>query len=513
MITVTPPILTPVVKVEIGGTEHVLYALQKKQLEAFSLTPLRRGSDGPRHIGYGGAAGGAKSHTARSIAAAVALSWPGSTTVIFRRTKPEVWNNHWIKFKQEVPNFGGQLYTSNASNMEITWFNGSRTLFGYLERDDHVFRYIGNEYDCMLFEEATQQSWFQVNWLVSNRLRASTSGTTPFAMYLTNPGGQGHFWFKRLFIDRKFEEKRGEKPELYTFVQAKVHDNAILMQRDPGYVARLEAQPEPYRSWYLEGDFSKGAGQALNMNYDQHMVEPFMIPPHWQVFRAFDWGFSHPFSLGLYTMNEEKRVFKIETITGRHLHDPEILDRLFETERSLDVLADHRRAHGGEVGAVYSHAGHDCWSDIRAKVENLPTTAETFAKAKVPLMRASISRIAGLKNMREYVNYDAEKGMRARFQLLITDNNERCFEQLGTMVSDPDNLEDALKMDADEYGEGGDDMYDECRYGLASQPLKPRAQQEQKPAAPEHYDDKLEKLAKELDRTRRRKGKGRTPLS
>ena len=43
---------------------------------------------------------------------------------------------------------------------------------------------------------------------------------------------------------------------------------------------------------------------------------------------------------------------------------------------------------------------------------------------------------------------------------------------------DPDKAEDALKVDADEHGDGGDDMYDETRYGLMSRPRKATALQE-----------------------------------
>lgn len=517
--------LTPVVTVEVDGKEHVLYSLQPKQLECYNNTPLQRAT-GPTHIGYGGAAGGAKSHTARAIATAVAQALPGSTTIIFRRTRPEVHSNHWVKFKSEVPDFGGQLYTSNATDMTITWHNGSRTVFGYLERDDHVFRYQGSEYDCIIFEEATHYSWFQVNWLVSNRLRSVIPGSRPFAIYLSNPGGRGHFWFKRLFIDKKYEATRGEFAADFVFTQAHVYDNKILCEADPAYVRKLEGLDEPWRSWLLRGDFTAGAGQALNLNESVHLIQPFVIPAHWPIFRSYDWGFAHPFSFGWYAVDERKNVICLDTLSSRNLHDQEVVERVFEREQVMgkdwepsigldvqaDILASHRGRHGGRVTATYTVAGHDCWSDIRSKVENMPTTAETFGRLSLPLQRAAISRVAGYRNFRDYIRHDPAKGIETRFTMMRTPGNLKAFDQLSTMVQDPDFKEDVLKVDADDYGEGGDDSYDEKRYALNSRPIVPKAQDAAAVKAPEHYDDRLDKLEKIRAKLQRQAKGGRAPL-
>jgi hypothetical protein len=56
-----------------------------------------------------------------------------------------------------------------------------------------------------------------------------------------------------------------------------------------------------------------------------------------------------------------------------------------------------------------------------------------------------------------------------------TDGNRRCLEQLETMVPDPADPEVALKVDANEFGESGDDHYDETRYAVVSRPLSAKA--------------------------------------
>lgn len=467
--------LTPVV--EVNG--EVVYALQPKQLKAFQLTPLVRAEEGKRHVGYGGAAGGAKSHLARVVLAATALMWKGSTSIIFRRTFPELRDNHITKFLGEVPR---DLYTWKASDKVVEWRNGSRTLFGYLERDDHVYQYQGPEYDLMVFEEATHYTWWQVSYLVNSRLRATVDGSVPFALYPSNPGNVGHAWYKRLFIDRDYRE--GEDPADYGFVQARVEDNLVLMERDPGYVKKLNALPEPLRSQLKDGDWSAGLGLALpDLTRKHHLVPAFDVPEHWYRWSAFDWGFNHPFVFGHFAADGDGNAFLVDTVRGRHLHDPEIIERI----QSNPLIRWGPR--------IPVHSGHDSWNEYRSRLERTPTTAETFAEAGMPLTKANISRVSGLRNLRHYVRVQ-ENG--PRFRIMDTPANLEVFRCLESIPTDPDNIEDALKIDADEFGFGGDDDYDMVRYGLAARPLA--AKDPPPPPIPDsdNYDTKFEELMKRL---------------
>ena len=123
------------------------------------------------------------------------------------------------------------------------------------------------------------------------------------------------------------------------------------------------------------------------------------------------------------------------------------------------------------------HAGHDCWNEQRARGENTPSIADQFLKEGIRLQKANISRVTGLNNFRQYLTYDKTDPTHRppRFKIMATAANLRVFETLEGMVTDPDRPEDALKVDADEYGQGGDDAYDMVRYGLAARPLVGKA--------------------------------------
>jgi len=322
----------------------------------------------------------------------------------------------------------------------------------------------------MIFEESPHSAWDTVRWLVGNRLRATRPYCRPFALYPSNPGNIGHSWYKRLFIDRDYDPSLNEDPADYAFVQAVVDDNAELLKRDPTYIRQLESLPEPYRSWLRKGDWSAGLGLALPMlRREKHIIPPFQVPSSWKLFGAFDWGWAHPFSFGVYAVDEDGRLYKLDTITGRYLLPYQIAERVSTRLESLGIRIEQLE---------YITAGTDIFARPRADERNTPTIAEQLQKHGWTQLRpANTARIAGLNTLRDYLKWEGvgPGGTDDDPYLLFVDTpgNRKCFEQLETLPSDPNNPEDALKTDADAFGNGGDDMYDETRYAVASRPPRP----------------------------------------
>lgn len=460
-----------------------LYSLQRRQWDVYRMTPLvqsRAKKHQPKYIGYGGAAGGGKSFLARAVAAAVAFAWPGSVLGLFRRTRPELWRNHISKFLLEVPE---EVAVYRARDNELVWNNGSRTVLGYIRGEHDLTKYQGDEYDGLIFEESTHYEWEVVNWLVSNRLRSSGApGSIPFALFPSNPGGIGHVWFKRWFVDRRFRPDLYELPEDFYFIQAFLHHNEILRKRDPEYERKLRSQPEPYRSWFLYGDWSKGMGQALpQLDRRVHVVQPFHVPDHWTLFGGFDWGYAHWWVFGFYAVSEDGRIFKLDTLRGRRQADSEIIRTIREVSEARKLPLD-RLEYVASGRDVFNKRGRDVGYEGE-------TLAERMIEAGIPIIEANNERIAGLRQLREYLHWEGkeieigEVTVQDDPMLLFFDveGNEKCLDNLEGMVMDPDRPEDALKTNADEYGEGGDDDYDETRYAVASRPSVALSQVEQRP--------------------------------
>ena len=197
---------------------------------------------------YGGARGGGKSFALRYKLILLCLAYPGIRVLLIRRSYPELRENH-IRPLCEI--LCGQTPIAKYRELEkaFDFFCGSHLLLGYLSSHDDLLRYQGLQFDIIAVDEATQidEEMFLV-------LCASLRGanTFPKRMYLTcNPGGIGHGWVKRLFIDRIY--RKGEDPDDYRFIPASVYDNKALMEQDPDYVKRLEALPEGLRAAWLCG--------------------------------------------------------------------------------------------------------------------------------------------------------------------------------------------------------------------------------------------------------------------
>ena len=442
---------------------RVIYGLQPKQEVCFHHTPLSdewADNGSPLYIGYGGAAGGAKSHTARAILTRAALQWAGSVGIIFRKTLRELEENHIEKFLEEIPK---ELGRYNSQKKLIRWVNGSRTYFGYLESDKDKFRYQGSEYDVMVFEESTHYPFETVNWLLSNRLRATVAGAIPFAVFPSNPGNVGHFWFKRWFIDGRFKEDEGEIPGEYAFIQAYLEDNQILLTRDPKYLPKLNKLPEPWRSWMRDGDFEAGAGLFFpTLSRKIHLVKPYEVPPHWPLFSAFDWGFNHPWVFGIYAGNEDGGVVKLDTWTGRGETNRQIVESFMDMANTKKI--DLNRLQYTVCGLdAFHHKGRELGYEG-------PTMGEILVEGGLTPIEANTGRVYGATNLRNYLHWEKDPWMPPGLTFMDTPGNRRCFECLEARVSDEKNIEDVLKTDADAYGEGGDDDYDETRYAMASRP-------------------------------------------
>lgn len=238
-----------------------------------------------RKVGFGGSRGGGKSWVVRVKAILLALFYPGIKILIMRRTYADLWNNHVLELRKVLE--PAKIATYRDSEKAMIFPNGSRIRFGYCASESDVLQYQGQEYDIIFIDEATQFTEFMYNCLVACNRGANDF---PKRIYITcNPGGVGHSWVKRLFIDRDYTES--ERPEDYEFIQSKVYDNTVLMEKDPEYVRMLETLPEDMRKAWLDGDWNVFAGQYFReWRDDIHIIDPTEIPEWWRRYFAMDYG-------------------------------------------------------------------------------------------------------------------------------------------------------------------------------------------------------------------------------
>lgn len=376
-------------------------------------------SAGTRYVGYGGAKGGGKSHAIRAKATYLAFAHPGIQMLIVRRTLPELRENHTNRLLKAYAEFPEDLrpkYNDDEKAFAFPW--GSRLKLGYCAAENDVLQYQGQEYDVLFLDEATQLSENQFGWLDS-----CVRGTKRFPKrtYITcNPGGVGHAWVKRLFIDREYI--RSEHAEDYAFIQALVWDNGPLFdgdegyraalkklkkqygkekpvhelkdlaKREAGYVKRLENLPRELRKAWLDGDWNVFAGQFFaEFREESHVCAPFPIPEGWRRSASIDYGL------------DMLAVLWFAVDPAGHAYCYRSLER--SGLRVSAAAKAIREAEGREVLEEYI-APPDLWS---RRQDSGRSAADIFAEYGVPLVKAGNSRIDGWLCVKEYLKCDEGK--------------------------------------------------------------------------------------------------------
>ena len=237
---------------------------------------------------FGGAAGGGKSFGQIADAMLFALKYPRSHQLILRRTFPELDKS---LIRTSLALFPKSIYTFNASSHVGKFKNGSILDFGYCGSENDVYQYQSAEYDVIRFDELTHFTENQYIYLIS-RVRGANDYPKQIKSS-TNPGGIGHTWVKRRFIDPAppSESFVGEDGISRIFIPSMLEDNHFLARRDPSYKDRLLALPERERRSLLLGDWNIFEGQYFDeFNEKIHVISPFEIPSHWRKYRTVDYG-------------------------------------------------------------------------------------------------------------------------------------------------------------------------------------------------------------------------------
>ncbi len=352
---------------------HLKGVPNKKQLEFFRSTA--------KFTAYGGSRGGGKSWALRRKLILLCYRYPGIRCLIIRRTLKELRDNHVIPLIKELT----PSVTYAAGDRIFRFKNGSTIMLGYLSCDADTLHYQGQEYDIIAIDEATQLTEYQFSTL-KGCLRGVRK--VPRRMYLTcNPGGVGHAWVKRLFIDRSF--KKGERPEDYVFIRASVWDNDVLLSHDPEYVTTLESLPEKLRSAWLDGCWEVFEGQFFpEFSRTTHVSKPFELNTG-RYFMAFDYGFDR-FALLVLAICDDKLY-----VTREYCESGLTLGKAGEM---LAAITEEERANGHYIS--YAVCSPDLWN---RRQDSGYSGFEIISKIPFtpPLVRADNRRIPGWRALRQ----------------------------------------------------------------------------------------------------------------
>ena len=422
------------------------------QREVEQSNVVFRPNDGPQtdflaapeiDVLYGGAAGGGKSY-AMLVDPLRYAHRAAHRALILRRSMPEL---------RELIDKSRELYPQafkgcKFREVEKLWNfpSGAKVEFGFLERDADVYRYQGQAYSWIGFDEITHlPTEFAWNYLAS-RLRTTDSEITPYLRCTANPGGVGAHWVKKRYLSPAPPNDSFEGADGLTrkFIPARLDDNPYLAT-DGRYQQMLEALPDVQRKQLLEGNWDITEGAAFTeFELERHVITPFDIPIGWERVKGIDYGYA----------SESACIWGAVDPTDGTLVIYRELYRKNLTGADLATVITQM-----EVEDPYSVQGVLDTSAWARTGTTGPTVGETLQRAGHKLRRADKNRVQGKIQIHEYLK--VQQSGRPRIQIFNTCPN--LIRELQGLPLDKNNPEDV-----DTHAP--DHAYDALRYLIMSRP-------------------------------------------
>jgi hypothetical protein len=418
-----------------------------------------------REVLYGGAAGGGKSYAMLADPLRY-MGHPSFSGLLLRHTTEELRELIW-KSQEMYP----KIYPGiKWSERKMQWVapSGARLWFSYLDRDEDVLRYQGLAFSWVGFDELTQWSTpFAWNYMRS-RLRSTAPDLPIYMRATTNPGGPGHAWVKKMFIDPSPAGKpfwatdvetgqRLEYPKGHTkagqplfkrrFIPAMLIDNPYLAEQGD-YETMLLSLPEHQRKQLLEGNWDVAEGAAFSeFNRQIHVVDPFEIPRSWAKFRSCDYGYGSYSAVTWFAVSPSEQLIVYRELYVSKVLATDLADKVLELE-----------ANDGPMR--YGVLDSSCW---HKRGDTGPSLAEQMIMRGCrwrPADRSAGSRVAGKNEIHRRLQVDP---FTEEPRLVITSNCTNLIAQLPIIPLDKHNPEDIDTKSEDH-------LYDAMRYGVMSRP-------------------------------------------
>jgi len=266
-----------------------LMNLQPKQQEALNMLSKKE----CKYLLYGGAMAGGKSYLLRwaalwySLWIAQTYGMKGVPIGLFSEDYPTLKDRQISRIVREFPKYLGELKETKEEGMAFFLkdiYGGGRILLRNL---DDPGKYMSSEFAGIFVEELTRndEQTFQD---LRNRLRYPGIEQVKF-MGATNPGGVGHGWVRKFFLDKaSYDDPERER---FFYIHASAYDNQYI-SRD--YIRQLESLPVKKRKAYLEGNWDIFEGQVfVEFDRNLHVIKP-IVPKPYAFVGGLDWGYSAP---------------------------------------------------------------------------------------------------------------------------------------------------------------------------------------------------------------------------
>jgi phage terminase large subunit len=465
-----------------------LFARNDRQIEAWKQS-LRH-----RFLLYGGAAGGGKSFFLRWWCVFYLMvlfkffQVRKAQVILACEDYPTLKDRQISRIQAEFPKSLGNLCLGETRDFTLAdKYGGGRILLRNL---DDPSKYLSSEFAGVAVEELTRN---QEQTFHDLRLRMRWPGVQrPGFAGATNPGGKGHAWVKKYWIDRKFPAEMQALAKEFFFVQAKAADNPFLTQN---YYEDLKTLPGPMQSAYLEGRWDLFVGQYFDVftaarhvakwrgdelvcprtgstyRINHSRVGDKWFAENWPKWVSLDWGFKDPSVVHWHaTAPDGKHItyreWAVDGVTPRMLAEG-IVERSVDSERRAERIQQF-------FISPDAFADREGQSTIAEQLRDVACRGNRFPSPAA----ASDDRVGGWMLLYQLLQGD---------EWLIAENCETLISSLPTLVRDEKNVEDCADSSVDHAP-------DSARYGMYSRFGPVRQSAEVRAAkAVEHVKDPTER--------------------
>jgi len=355
-----------------------------------------------------------------------AIDVPNYRGVLFRRKSTE-----FTKLIEETNNYykfyGGKPLLGRRGDPGPSWTfpSGARIFICHLESEKNKFDHDSMEYQFIGFDQLEQFTLTQYLHLLG---RGRTVIPNLFVRYrgTANPIGAGLKWVRSRFvkdtepfkiryllpsedpvrnpcgidITQRVTDRQATPQELRdmmsrAYIPARLTDNPILMQRDPGYAGRVKAQGKKHERALLQNDWDAFSGDFFDEfsgtpeEQGGQLVEPFTIPDRWRIVGSFDPGWTSACSFGLHAIDLTGKSYRIGTYYKANAGMSENVDNV------MTFIRTNKYTRGRMPDQVVS--GHDAWAhhDKLAIIGEEKTFADLFEAQGLTLEKAVTDRVNG----------------------------------------------------------------------------------------------------------------------
>lgn len=392
---------------------------------------------------YGGARGGGKTD-AGLVWLTDHISNPRYRALVIRKNADDL--SDWVDRATRMYSLLGAKVAYRPA--EITFPSGAIIKTGHLKDDQAYTKYQGHEYQRILIEELTQVPDEKRYLQLLASCRSTVSGIKPQVFNTTNPGGVGHGWVKRRFIDitipnTPYRDPTSNRTRIY--IPARIDDNPTLLEADPDYINFLESlkntDVELWKAWRL-GDWDTFAGQFFKeFRRDLHVCKPFMPNKQNVIVGGMDWGRTAPFA----TLLTELIPMSIE---GTKFYRAKTFLEVYGTDKTpkewAEVIKDRLKGASLVVDDISWIQGDPAM--FTKGQDNSISIADQFMQSDIRIKPASNDRVGGWENLHNWLSI-APDGL-PYWQ--IAENCVNLIRTLPELVHDDNRVED-VNTDSEDH--------------------------------------------------------------